>query len=73
MPVKSEAVCEVCHIKNKFHGGLPPEGFLKVTWFGRAKKSRYYFCSWDCVMKHAAEYEPTRELRLNLGEQAESD
>ena len=69
MPVNSEAVCEVCSLRNQFYDGLPPIGSMKLIWYGRATKHKYYFCSWDCVLKHEATHEPTRKVVLKFDEE----
>jgi hypothetical protein len=40
-------------------------GFLKVTAFGRP----LHFCSWDCVLRYAAEQPPVERIPFRVEEE----
>jgi hypothetical protein len=41
----------------------PSRGFLTVTEAGAGRS--LHFCTWDCVLKHAAEIPPVEEVAID--------
>jgi hypothetical protein len=42
------------HVRTARHRPFEGTGFLTITGYGRP----LHFCGWDCVLKHAATFEP---------------
>jgi hypothetical protein len=54
-----------CPTHARTAGSGLPMGFLKVTAFGRP----LHFCSWDCVLRYAAEQPPVERIPFRVEEE----
>lgn len=52
-----------------------PVGWLRVTEFGGSTDPQEAFCGWECLLKHAATYEPPTIIpwRQALGDEGEGE
>jgi hypothetical protein len=54
-----------CPTHARTAGSGLPMGFLKVTGFG----GPLHFCSWDCVLRYAAEQPPVERIDFRVEEE----
>ena len=64
-PGADHAGSDRCPTHARTAGSDLPMGFLKITGFGRP----LHFCSWDCVLRYAAEKPPVERIPFRVEEE----